>query len=270
MEIQEQTIEREAEAGPSKDGSASADFADLIIAATGDKYVYCKDSLRLSPPEGLETIACRDLTDATVFNSVIDRFARTHGQKADRRAIVSLWTLYYFSTLAIATTVLNLEVGRRVPIGIDRARLAIDPETGTPRAFILPHLGEPAPASDTIERFLTPLLREHLEPQIEAIVGLSGVGRKLLWNNVAAYLDWIMDQIRNTSGRPAAVALARSYRETSRLGDWKNPVHGMIRPECDANGQPYGRRKVCCLRYAIDGIGGCGISCPLPQGRGEN
>ncbi len=29
----------------------------------------------------------------------------------------------------------------------------------------------------------------------------------------------------------------------------------------------HGRRRVCCLRYALPGVPGCGMVCPLPEGR---
>ncbi|MBS1165685.1 MAG: TonB-dependent siderophore receptor [Proteobacteria bacterium] len=47
-----------------------------------------------------------------------------------------------------------------------------------------------------------------------------------------------------------------------------NPLQGLIKRIPDAGGTSLqSQRKVCCLRYLVPGVGGCGATCPLPQGR---
>lgn len=251
--------------GASDNAPDPVDVSDLFTGRTGLRYGYCKDSLVLRPKAGSEVVACSDLIEADIFAELIDRFS-VQFEGADRRAIVSMWTLYYFSTLTIAVAVAGLELGRTLPASIDEMSLCVDSSTGAPQAFLLPHLGVETDAI-SIESALHSVLALHAAPLIDALARNSGVGRKMLWTNVAAYLDWIVDEIGRQSDRPAAAGFAASYRSEIWAEGWKNPTHGLIRRECDDKGEAYGRRKVCCLRYGLPGVGGCGISCPLPQGR---
>jgi ferric iron reductase protein FhuF len=251
--------------GASYDAPEPVEFSALLVAATGDRYAYCKDSLVLRPKAGTRVVACRDLADAATFAGLIDRFSHRFAG-ADRRAIVSMWTLYYFSTLTIAVAVAGLELKRKLPAALDDVSLCVDPDTAAPQAFVLPDFGHEA-AIAPIETMLHALLRGHCEPLIEAMVAHSGVGRRLLWNNVAAYLDWIVGEIGRTNTRPDIAGAIAFYQRDAWSDGWKNPLNGLIRQECDENGNACGRRKVCCLRYGLPGVSGCGISCPLPQGR---
>ena len=236
-----------------------------MTAATGTRYAYCHDSLLLQPKAGAEIVACRALADADVLAGLIDRFALAY-PGADRRAVVSLWTLYYFSTLTIAVAVAGLELRRVVPVALDDISLCVDPQTAAPQAFLLPHLGQVRGVL-SIEHILHPMLRQHCEPLIDAMTAHTGVGRKLLWNNVAAYLNWIVEEIGRTTRQPDFPDAVNAYHAPVWSDGWKNPLFGLIRPHCGDDGQVCARRKICCLRYGLPGIGGCGLSCPLPQGR---
>jgi ferric iron reductase protein FhuF len=251
--------------GASDDAPEAVAFSDLLVASTGSKYAYCQDGLLLRPKSGAQVVACHDLLDAEILTKLINRFS-TQFEGADRRAIVSMWTLYYFSTLTIAVAVAGLELRRIVPASLEDMRLCIDPQTAAPQAFVLPGFGRETDEL-SIENVLHSVLRRHCEPLIEAIAANCGVGRRMLWNNVAAYLDWIVDEIQRTTGRQDIARETARYKVAIWSDGWKNPLHGLIRPECGENGEAYGRRKVCCLRYGLPGVGGCGLSCPLPQGR---
>jgi ferric iron reductase protein FhuF len=251
--------------GASSDAPEAVEFSDLLVTATGNKYAYCKDALLLRPKSDSQVVSCRDLIDADIFAKLVDRFS-VQFEGADRRAIVSMWTLYYFSTLTIAVAVAGLELRRIVPASLKDMRLCIDPQTAAPQAFVLPDLGRESDVL-SIEDVLHSVLRRHCEPLIDAIAANSGVGRRMLWNNVAAYLDWIVDEIHKTTNQQDIASETARYKVAIWSDGWKNPLHGLIRPECGENGEAYGRRKVCCLRYGLPGVGGCGISCPLPQGR---
>lgn len=238
-----------------------ADFRDLA----GSKYAYCQNSLVLAPREGARTIACRELIEPDVFSGLIDRFAVQY-PNSDRRAVVSMWTLYYFSTLTIAMAVVGLEMRLLAPIALDDASVCVDPETAAPLAFQLPELGRKVEGM-SFAAALAPMLRDHAEPLIAAMVRNERVGRRMLWNNVAAYLDWMVAEIGRASDRPEAAGEAELYRLETWPGGMKNPLFGLIRSEQDEKGETHGCRKVCCLRYSLPGVGGCGFSCPLPQGR---
>ncbi|MFB2607402.1 siderophore-iron reductase FhuF [Rhizobium phaseoli] len=226
-------------------------------------FAYCRGKLLASaPPTGI-VIPCRDLGDREVFDGIIARYAQKF-PGSDRRAIVSMWTLYYFSMLTIAPSV-HMFVNRiALPLDIDGLSLVCDGETGEPEAFVMS--GSPELATDPAAE-LHRLMLGHAEPVIAAIAANAGVAPKLLWNNAAAYLSWILKEIAHRH-EPALVegGLALLDEAAWPCGR-RNPMFGMIRMARQQCGFEFARRKVCCLRYNLPGVGGCGEACPLPDGR---
>ncbi len=105
----------------------------------------------------------------------------------------------------------------------------------------------------------------HAEPVITAIAANAGVAPKLLWNNVAAYLSWILKEIAHRH-EPALVEGGLALLNDAEWpGGGRNPMFGMIRMARQQCGLEFARRKVCCLRYNLPGVGGCGEACPLPD-----
>ena len=251
---------------PSAPGDADGDrdLGALLVRRGGEKYGFCRGKFLLDAPAGCDVIACSALSDADCFNSIIDRYAAAF-LPSDRRAIVSLWTLYYFSILTINTTLAWLELRRHLPVSLDEVSVCLDQETATPVSFLLPNLGEVRELD--IHTAMGPLLRQHMEPLTSAISDHANLSTKLLWGNAAGYLDWIIDE----AGRQSAPALAEEgaplFSDATFPDGERNPLCGTLRNMQDESGLQFKRRKVCCLRYCLADIGGCGLSCPLPQGR---
>ncbi|MGO6815867.1 siderophore-iron reductase FhuF [Rhizobium brockwellii] len=233
-----------------------------LDALVGDgPFSYCRGKLLSSPPQTGIVVSCRDLCDRAIFDEIIGRYAQKF-PGSDRRAIVSMWTLYYFSMLTIASS-LHIFVHRiGLPLEIDRLSLVCNEHTGEPEAFVMSE--RPDVNTDPAGE-LHRLMRRHAEPVIAAIASNAGVAPKLLWNNVAAYLSWILKEIAHRH-EPALVEGGMALLEEAA---WpcggRNPMFGMIRiAQC---GPEFARRKVCCLRYNLPGVAGCGEACPLPDGR---
>lgn len=249
----------------SKDATGFVDFADVLARKTGAKYIYCTGKFVSRAPAGTEVLSCRALTGDEAFSRLIDRYAVRYGA-ADRRAVVSMWTMYYFSSLMIGAAVSWLELRRVLPLRLDRLSLAVDVKSGEPRAFVLSDWGREDEGAHIHEAFHE-VIREHAEPLIDAIAMHAGVSRKLIWSNAAGYLGWIVGEVGRLTD-PALTVEGRALLDEPFWPDgWKNPIHGMIRQECGEDGIAVDRRRVCCLRYALPGIAGCGMVCPLPQGR---
>ncbi|AXA42366.1 siderophore-iron reductase FhuF [Rhizobium leguminosarum] len=226
-------------------------------------FSYCRGKLLSSPPQTGIVIPCRDLCDRAIFDEIIGRYAQKF-PGSDRRAIVSMWTLYYFSMLTI-TSSLHMFVHRiGLPLEIDGLSLVCNEHTGEPEAFVMSE--RPDVTTDPAGQ-LHRLMRRHAEPVITAIAANAGVAPKLLWNNVAAYLSWILKEIAHRH-EPALVEGGMALLEEAA---WpcggRNPMLGMIRIARQQCGLEFARRKVCCLRYNLPGVGGCGEACPLPDGR---
>lgn len=250
----------------SGDASPSPDFAQLLdLNPAAARLSYCRTSFSLHAPEQAECVPCAALTDPAVLTGLIDRFA-ARMPPADRRAIVSLLTLYYFSTLTIASAVAAFVLRRSVPLALDAVSLCIGNDEHAPLSF---HIREIGPEQATIDAntALAPLLRDHLEPLIHALAAAGGVSKKLLWNNVIVYLSWILAEIAAGEPEGPAATAARLVRTKIWPDGWVNPMHDLLRPATAEDGGDCNRRKVCCLRYAVPGIGGCGQICPLPLGR---
>jgi ferric iron reductase protein FhuF len=241
------------------------DFADLLTAEASKKYPYCRGYFLLRPPQGSEVVACRELLSTHVLDGLIDRYATTF-PGADRRAVVSMWTMYYFSILMIGTAIAALEARRVLPVALDRAGICIKPGSGEPHAFLLPDFGAATGAEGT-HQALDAVVRMHAEPLVEAIAKGAGVSRKLLWTNISGYLFWIVDEVSRLSGAGQAAGWPELVRAKAWPDGWANPLHDLVRPAEDENGAPVARRRVCCLRYALPGVTGCGAICPLPAGR---
>ncbi len=249
----------------SKDAAGVVDFADLLARKTGAKYIYSTGRFLSRPPAGTELVACQELADERIFSGLIDRYALRYSE-ADRRAVVSMWTMYYFSSLMIGAAVAWLELRRVLPLSLDRLNLAADAASGEPRAFVFPDWGHEEEGA-TIHEALHGLFRLHAEPLIHAIAANAGVSRKLIWANAAGYLSWIISEVGRLTDPALAVEGMVLLDEPCWPDGWKNPLFGMIRRECGEDGVTFGRRRVCCLRYILPGVAGCGAVCPLPEGR---
>lgn len=227
--------------------------------ASVGSFGYCTDKFLLAPPCGAEVLPCRQLACEDVFCGLMTRHNAAHPD-ADPRAAASLWTLYYFSLLTITPTVCRLVHGRRLPLALGDLSVIIDPENALPVAFLLPHAGDQAGKASAPED-LHGLLRDHLAALIPSIARAAKLAPKLLWNNAAVYLSWIIGEIE----AQADPALARACRAVIDDALWpdgsRNPMSGMV---------VKGNRRVCCLRYMIPAIGGCGASCPLPCGQNRD
>ena len=225
-------------------------------------FAYCRDKFLLDTPEG-DCVACSDLADPQVFGPIVDRYAAAYGG-ADRRAAASLWTMYYFSGLVIGPTIAWRAHGRVLPLSLECTHLCLDPQTGAPSAFVLKHEGLDL-AGMSLSRALEHAIFSHAAPLIEGISAGTGLSKKVLWSNLAVYLDWIIRESAEHLGTAAGDELA--LVEAARWPDGRtNPLAGLTRRECGHDGD-FTRRRVCCLRYILPTVPGCGMVCPLPAGR---
>ncbi len=240
-----------------------AELASLLPPAISAKYPYARGYLLLRAPENAEVVACRALLEPERLAALLDRFALKF-PGSDRRATASLWTMHYFGVLTIGAAIAVLEAGQALPLKLDDVSLCLEQGSAQPRAFVLP-----APAGESVpaEAALGDLLRSHAEPLIEALAIAGRISRRLLWSNVLSYLGWIVDEIAGSGVKGEASNWANLIRAAAWPDGWANPMHGLIQAEVDGAGVPCARRRVCCLRYALPSIGGCGTVCPLPAGR---
>lgn len=195
------------------------------------------------------------------FSETLDRFAASHGN-TDRRAAASFWSLYYFSTLTIPYVVARrAEIS--LPVAFDGMTIAIS-DDGLPRAFGLPHEGDWSEGGDLVQ-FVTPLVDCHLARAVALFKEKTGISPKLAWNNAAVYIDYAFNATDRSPPGGDGHWPSRPLFDCPLLANGnRNPFHGCLRHELDA-GVTHCRRKVCCLRYRLPGIAGCGELCALPE-----
>ncbi|WP_438753491.1 siderophore-iron reductase FhuF [Pararhizobium sp. O133] len=197
------------------------------------------------------------------FSAALDTYAAAHGG-TDRRAIASMWSLYYFSILTIPYIVAR-RAEQVLPISPAEMTIALA-EDGLPRALGLSGEGDwSEDAEGNLPAYVMPLVKQHLPTVVGRLKALGGIAPKLAWNNAAVYIDYAFNATeRSAEGSTWA---SRPLFDQPRLPDGSdNPFHGCLRHEADGE-QTVCRRKVCCLRYLLPGIPSCGELCALPAQR---
>lgn len=235
----------------------------LSTIFTGNLAHY-RDKLVL-PEDEREVVSGCDLLRPHVFDSVIARFGAQY-PGGDRRAVVSLWSQWYFSTLLIPSVAAILLLDRILPLPIDGVGVVLDEEKHHPVAFRLPHSGHAAPRPDPFERFHA-LVRCHLAPLITAISRSSGLSPRLLWSNAGGYFEWTVRELASRDPATEAAAAGERFLQSRAWPDgWRNPLFEPVR-YVDEEGERVCRRRICCLRYLLPGMNGCGNLCPLARVR---
>lgn len=226
---------------------------------TGE-HAWCGEKMMLSSDlDG--AVPLSDFFTGNGFSDTLDRYAQSHGN-ADRRAAASFWSLYYFSALAIPYIVAR-RAEMTLPIAFDTMTIALA-EDGLPRAFGLPDAGDWSEGDDLVD-CITPLVDRHLSRVVAVLKERTGISPRLAWNNAAVYIDYAFNATDRSPCESGDHWPARPLFDRPLLADGsQNPFHGCLRHEMEGD-VVHCRRKICCLRYKLPGIPGCGELCALPE-----
>lgn len=222
-------------------------------------FAHLAGRIVIGPSPESRAVAAARLLEGPAFAEALDLHAAPFGD-ADRRAAASLWSQYYFGALIGAVAAIGMAGGRAaLPVGPDEAGIVL--EGGLPAGLVLPHAGRPARPSEATEDFIT-LFRSHLAPMVARLSAHAKASPRLFWGNAASILGWALGEacaIRPEAGDPAL--LRQSLLEDALWPDGgPNPLFGAFKP-CD--NPAVAVRRVCCVRYLLPGIPGCGPICPL-------
>jgi len=235
----------------------------LASLFTGE-HAWCAEKLMLSANlEG--AMSLNSFFTGGASEQAIDGYAAISGG-TDRRAAVSMWTLYYFAGLTIAYLIAKRAGGRRLPVAFDEMTIALN-EDGLPRAFGVPHSGWDDGAARGSFEAIDPLLETHLFKAVGQLVK-HGISAKLCWNNAAVYIDYALRLTADKDDPDLAQADLPVFVRGCLPDGGVNPLSGCIR-HVEENGECVARRKVCCLRYMLPGIPSCGKLCALPERRNQ-
>lgn len=246
-------------------GAAAFDPPGLKAVFCGE-HAWCGEKMMLAT-ELADAMPLARFFGCGAFAEALDRYQAAH-PGGDRRAVASMWSLYYFSALAIPFIV-ACRAERALPVAFESMSLALG-EDGLPRAFGLSDEGGwSEEGGSDLRRAIVPLVRAHLAPVVAILKAEAGLAPRLAWNNAAVYIDYAFNA---TAATGAQAWPAQALFEASDLGDGGvNPFLGCLRREAETQGPEAGtlvcRRKVCCLRYLLPGVSSCGALCALPAQR---
>ncbi|WP_426959502.1 siderophore-iron reductase FhuF [Muricoccus radiodurans] len=178
------------------------------------------------------------------------------------RPLTSFWSRYLFLAVIPPAVLTALLAPRHLPWRVAETGVVLN-EAGLPVAVGLRDAGRPAAGPAPLEERLAPFLHGYLEPVVEGLAAGARLAPRILWGNVAHYLDWVARSL----GDEVSPALAKDLTALLQGPDWpsggRNPVRGLIRR---MPGQDGPQRAVCCLlRQMPEGktCRGCpGASCP--------
>lgn len=221
------------------------------------------------------SLRCDRLLEPATLAAVLHRYALQHPD-APMRAVASIWSQGYFASLCLPLIFCALVQGRAVSAPLNQTEIVFDAEG---RAVAVRPMGAFHDNPAQFDTPLDPLMSEHLMPLVAAIAAEARVSARVLWGNAAHYIEWLIGWL-DEQGRFSAELAAAAYRFLSRshlpdgtTNPFKDAIH--YAGHCAGNSTETAaskmpdlrRRKVCCLRYAVDGVPNCGNLCPSPEVR---
>ena len=210
-------------------------------------------------------IVLSDLLDPQRYQPPLAAFAQRY-PGGDTKALVSLWTQWYFSVLVPPVVILDLLQDRLLPLSLDHTRLHLDAE-GNPQRVELSDDGQVRQPRSAFERF-APLVFDHLAPLCATLAQFSGLSPRVLWSNAGVRVAWAVGVVaRHPLGGAARAAPGRELLSAKQWPNGcSNPLFEPVRFAVPDDETSASTRRVCCLRYRLDSVDYC-PSCPLPANR---
>ncbi|MEJ8472945.1 siderophore-iron reductase FhuF [Roseibium algae] len=206
-------------------------------------------------------IQCSELTDPTGLKRLLDAYAKMQFPGDDVRSVVSFWSQWYFGFLLPPLLLLTNAAQSDAPSSLFDLYLSLD-QNGQPQRFNLsnPVVMSSGKDRDAFER-LTPLIDNHLSPLVFSLSARSGVSAKVFWMNAAVVIDYTYDVLLDRKG----IDLKQVTGSPTRPNGQRNPLFSPYRP---SGSEATRTRRVCCLRYALEGVARC-TDCSLKPTTGQ-
>ncbi|HXV30072.1 MAG TPA: siderophore-iron reductase FhuF [Sinorhizobium sp.] len=237
--------------------------AKVLSAAFAGSHAWCNE--KMMPVEALpDGIALPEFFASGAFDEALKTYTDVSGG-TDRRAVASMWSLYYFSCLTIPYIVACVLDHQTLPVVFEEMTIAISAD-GLPRAFGVAATGSWQDRGEKeIFSVLKPLVDGHLAKVVTHFKAVGGIAPRLVWNNAAVYIDYAL----RTAGMEPLNDQADAMVALRSMPDGApNPFYDCLRHE-DDDGTRVCRRKICCLRYLLPGVPSCGSLCALPSLRNQ-
>jgi len=215
------------------------------------QFAHYRDVLTLRD-DPRPAVPARDFVEPQRLEEWLLRFGPEHAD-GDRRALLSLWSKYYFLRLIPPVLAAGLILNWRLPLDFDGIEVVVGAD-GLPEAFKLPGEGErwSNPPNDGFERF-SGLLDDNLAPFIAALNRYRKVAPRVLWSNAGNYVEWFMSTLGRLPFPAATLAHGHALLETRLRPDGsRNPLFEPVRYIEQGEGQtPWRQRRTCCIRNQL-------------------
>lgn len=209
-----------------------------------------------------------ELFDPAVLRRQLHRF-RPDLQWEDERALLSIWSKYYFLYLIPPVLGANLVLQRNLPIHPDAMFIDLN-QGGLPASFVLENDGESVLAGDHPLTRFEPLLRENLARVITGWQQALGLSPRVLWSNASRYICWFVGELEK-AGLPAMMwEPGKAILESETFADGSiNPLAGAYRERLNQNtGDVLTVRRTCCIRFRLPDMPLC-EDCPRLCKKGQ-
>jgi ferric iron reductase protein FhuF len=207
--------------------------------------------------------------DAGTLDAAAARLACRYGG-SDRRALISMWSKFYFIRLLPPVIAANLLLRWHLPVALETLGVILDDE-GLPTAFKLPHAGTLLPPSrlESQHRF-DELLNLNLAPYISASCAYAQLSPRVLWANAGNCFEASLRVMERQPGiRTEELRDGDAFLGLPMCADGsRNPLFRPIRYR-DVMREDGGmlrlrELKVCCIRYLLPRLTYC-QACPIPR-----
>ena len=228
------------------------------------ELTYLRDLLFLRGDPAAEALGsavpAAGLLDDAVLGGVLTRFAQDQ-PGADWRAVVSLWSQWYFSYLLPGVVTALLSRQHALPMGLDDVDVIIAP-AGYPAGFRFAGPGRHVAADDP-KADLAAMIREHVQPLVMAFAAIGRAAPRLHGCNAGVRFAWAVRLLEDDPAQPPKITVpGRELLQSRVLPDGTpNPLYAPLRTRADADGGVRHVQRICCLRYLLAGYGLC-ANCP--------
>ncbi|MDB6145324.1 MAG: hypothetical protein JWP80_4368 [Pseudomonas sp.] len=206
-------------------------------------------------------VSARDFFAEEQLAGFMDRL-QDHHQARDRRALVSIWSKWYFTTFLAPVLATNLLLNRALPMALEGVGIVLD-GNGKPQGLTLSDDGQTVVGDNGFERFAG-LIGGHLEPVIEVLAIVSKASPRLFWSNAGNTFEFATTRVELHSLFTEHCTAPAHHVLTSRLrpDGLRNPLFAPVSYHDIGEDEPQRLRRICCIRYRLPGVGYCS-SCPI-------
>lgn len=197
----------------------------------------------------------RPAADFADIDRLREPLTRHHAHAGgDWRAACSLWSQLYFQTLVVPGVAFNLIAGEPVSLRLADLGVVLCPDRGAPTAFVRPSSPTPPDPADA----LAALVDDHLAAVIPALSRAGQLSQRLLWENAAWPLAFVLKEVIERCPARALVVVAFLGRPATHSA-LRSALVLVQRAALDE--MPF-ERRLCCMRDRIPGLSRCAGQCP--------